>query len=383
MMGVVSTPSLLVRAQEAQPRMLADLATLVAAESPSTDLAALDRCAQVVTDIAAHWLPRRPQLLTVDGRPHLLWDDPDAKVLLLGHFDTVWPLGTLTGWPFTIQDGIARGPGVFDMKAGLTLAFAAASLLDGLDGVSILLTSDEEIGSDTSRGLIEAHAVRAGAVLVCEPSADGGAVKIGRKGIAEYILTAHGRAAHAGLEPHRGINATIEIAHQILAVAALARPDAGTTVTPTVLAGGTTTNTVPETASVRLDVRAWTLAEIDRVDRALATAKPRLPGAVVAVDGRVNRAPFEPTAATGLYQLARQAARDAGLPEPDGVRSGGASDGNLTAGLGIPTLDGLGAIGGHPHGRDEHIQIDTLPERAALLAGLITLIRNRDNGREA
>ncbi len=237
--------------------------------------------------------------------------------------------------------------------------------------VSVLLTCDEEIGSVTSRSLIEEEARRVKAVLVCEPSADGGAVKVARKGLAGYRVAVTGRAAHAGLEPELGVNAGIELAHQVLALQALAAPAEGTTVTPTVLAAGTTTNTVPEAASVHVDVRGWSRDELDRVDAEVRRLSPRLRGATLAVDGRVNRYPLEAAMALPLLEVAQAAARDIGLPPLVGVRSGGGSDGNLTAAIGVPTLDGLGAVGGHPHGRDEWVDVAAMPERAALLAALI------------
>jgi glutamate carboxypeptidase len=352
------------------PRMLEQLGELVEAESPSDDPAALKRCA----DLLDGWFTpvlgspaRRP----VPDLPHLLWPATDPVVLVLGHFDTVWPTGTLADLPFTVTDGIARGPGVFDMKAGIVQLLAALDLAAHRDRVSVLLTCDEETGSKTSRALIEAEAARARAVLVCEPSADGGAVKTARKGTATYRITATGRAAHAGLEPELGINATTEIAHQILALTQLADPEQGTTVNPTIVSGGTTSNTVPETAHVLLDVRAWTATELDRIDKAIRGATPHLPGVTLTIDDGINRYPLEPQPGLDLLGLVRAAAHDLGLPPPQAVRSGGGSDGNFTAALGIPTLDGLGAVGAHPHGRDEHVNARAMPDRAALIAGLI------------
>jgi glutamate carboxypeptidase len=306
-----------------------------------------------------------------DNGPHLLWAATEPAVLLLGHFDTVWPLGTLADWPFSVVDGIARGPGVFDMKAGIVQMLTALDLLDDTSRVSVLLTCDEEVGSPSSRTLIEEQASRASAVLVCEPSADGGSVKIARKGIAVYRIAVTGRAAHAGLEPELGVNAGIELAHQLLALESLASPADGTTVTPTVAAVGTTTNTVPEAAYVHVDARSWTRAELDRVDREIRKLSPRLPGAAVAVEGLVNRYPLEEAVALPLLALAQAAASDIGLPPPDGVRSGGGSDGNITGALGVPTLDGLGAVGGHPHARTEYVNVTAMPVQVALLAALV------------
>jgi glutamate carboxypeptidase len=357
------------------------LAELVNCESPSAEATAVSRCAALLDDMGTEAFGRPAERLTVDGRPHLLWPAAAQRpVLILGHFDTVWPLGTLAHWPYTVTDGIASGPGVFDMKAGIVQALAAIALLDHKDSVSLLLTSDEELGSASSRSLIEDQARSAGAVLVCEPSADGGAVKTARKGVGGYQISIGGRAAHAGLEPQLGINAGIELAHQVLALAALADQGAQTTVTPTVLAAGTTMNTVPELARATVDVRAWTAAELERVDQQIRLLKPHLADAAVTVTGGINRYPLEPSAALGLFSLVRTAAGDIGIVPPEGVRSGGGSDGNLTAALGVPTLDGLGAVGGRPHARSEHADVRQMPDRAALLAALIGRIRQAAAG---
>jgi glutamate carboxypeptidase len=350
--------------------MVDRLRELVEVESPSSDVQALERCAGLLDDWFSPVFPspaRRP----VAGLPHLLWSGPDPEVLLLGHFDTVWPAGTLAGWPFTVTDGVASGPGVFDMKAGIIQLLVAVGLCGRPDRVSVLLTCDEETGSATSRAVIEAEALRAGAVLVCEPSADGGAVKTARKGTATYRVAVAGRAAHAGLEPELGVNAAVELARQILALSGLADPAVGTSVTPTVVAGGTTTNTVPEAATVHLDVRAWTAAELDRVDAAVRATRPHHSEAAITVTGGINRYPLQPQPGLDLLAVLADAAAGLGLPAPDGVGSGGGSDGNLTAAVGIPTLDGLGAVGAHPHGRDEHVDVNAMPDRAALLAALL------------
>lgn len=352
------------------------LADLVSCESPSAEPGALARCAGLLNDIVTEALGTPAEQIMAGGGPCLLWRGTSrCQVLVLGHYDTVWPLGTLAGWPYTVTDGIASGPGVFDMKAGIIQALAAVGLLDDPGGVTLLLTCDEETGSAASRDLIEDQARSAAAVLVCEPSADGGAVKIARKGVGGYRLEITGRAAHAGLEPHLGINAGIEMAHQVLALAALADPAQEITVTPTVLSAGTTANTVPERAVAAVDVRAWTRAGLEHADRQIRQLSPRLHGAAVQVSGGINRYPLEAPAAAGLLKLAQEAAAGIGITSLAGVRSGGGSDGNLTAALGIPTLDGLGAVGGHPHARSEHADITAMPQRAALLAELITRIR--------
>jgi glutamate carboxypeptidase len=352
--------------------MRARLAELVTQESPPASLPHLEATAELLARWGQAALGRPAERILRDGLPHLLWAAADQRVLLLGHFDTVWPAGTIASWPYTVDENdVARGPGVCDMKGGIVQLLAALELAGDTSRVGLLLTCDEETGSVTSRPLIEEQARRSGAVLVCEPSNPDGALKIARKGGSVYRLTARGRAAHAGVEPHRGINATIELAHQVLAVRELADPAAGTSVTPTVLAGGTTTNTVPETASVTVDSRAWSASELHRVDQALHALTPRLPGATLSLDGGVNRYPLPAEVAQPLLEQAQAAARDLGLPPPDGAHAPGASDGNFTGGLGVPTLDGLGVVGGGSHARSEYAELAQLPARTALLAALI------------
>lgn len=351
--------------------MVRRLGELVTCESPPGALPQLAACADLLAGWGEAVLGRPPRRVVRDGLPHLLWSAADQRVLLLGHFDTVWPAGTIREWPFAVSGDNATGPGVCDMKGGLVQLLAALGLLADPSRVGVLLTCDEETGSGTSRALIEEQARRSGAVLVCEPSTPAGALKVARKGGSVYRLTVRGRAAHAGVEPHRGVNATIEVAHQVLALDSLAATVDGTTVTPTVLAGGTTTNTVPERASVAVDVRAWTRDELDRVDRGIRALAPVLPQAVLAVDGGVNRYPLLAPVALPLLELAQAAAKDLGLPPPEGAHAPGASDANFTGALGVPTLDGLGAVGGGAHARGEYIDVTQLPDRAALLATLV------------
>lgn len=357
------------------PAMLDRFRLLVDCESPSNDPPGLRRCAELIRPWLSGALGRSARATRVGENIHVLAEAPDPRVLVLGHFDTVWPVGTTAERPFSITDGIATGPGTFDMKGGIVQALAAIGLLADASHVSVLLTSDEETGSASSRQLIEDQARKAGAVLVCEPAADGGAVKIGRKGLAAYRVAVTGRAAHAGLEPELGVNAGVELAHQILAIAGLAAGD--TSVVPAVLTGGTTVNTVPETAECSVDARSWSVADLERVDRAMFALTPRLPGARVSVTGGIARLPFEESSARGLYGEAEAAARELGMAPLGAVRSGGASDGNFTAALGVPTLDGLGAVGAHPHARDEYVDVRAMPERAALLAALLQRLRHR------
>src|SRR5579875_639696 len=340
-----------------------ELAALVSAESPSDDLQATAACARVAAQIGTARLGRPPEELQSAGRLHLRWRfGAQCRVLLLGHLDTVWPLGTLGRWPFDVEGDRATGPGVFDMKAGVVQLLAAASMLDDPDGAWVLLTSDEEVGSAAAQPLI-ADAVRgAAAVLVFEPSADG-ALKTARKGVAQYTVRVTGRAAHAGLEPERGVNAAVEAA--------------GTTVTPTVVSAGTAANVVPSAATVAVDVRTATLAEQERVSQALRGLGPVVPGAAVEVIQGMRVPPLQAESSRELFALAGQAAADLGLPPLRGVAVGGGSDGNFTAALGVPTLDGLGAVGGNAHAEGEWASLAAMPQRAALAARLIGLILRR------
>jgi glutamate carboxypeptidase len=360
---------------EATSVMVDDLRALVECESPSSDLPALARCADVVSGIGARLLGEPPRRVVVDGRPHLRWQFGEpTRVLLLGHFDTVWPRGSLRDHPFQVVDGRATGPGSFDMKAGLVQLLHALSVLPSLTGVEVLLTADEELGAPTSRPIIEGSARRAGAALILEGSA-AGSLKVARKGISLYTVHARGRAAHAGLDPHKGVNAAVEIAHQVLAIAQLGDADAGTTVTPAVMQAGTTANTVPATARVSVDVRANTVAEQQRVRGQLAALAPHLPGAQVWVEDGAEHPPMTLAASRDLFARAQQAAEQLELAPLSGVAVGGASDGNLTAGVGTPTLDGLGAVGGGAHADDEHVTVAAMPERAALVSLLTAQVQ--------
>lgn len=363
--------SLASRLTGALPRMVTDLEALVLCESPSDDLAATARCAELVAALGADLLGAAPERLDRDGRAQLRWRFGSGdRVLLLGHLDTVWPIGTLERLPFALADGRITGPGCFDMKSGLVQMMHALSVLDDLDGVTVLVTSDEEIGSPTARPLIEEEARRSAAALVLEASADG-ALKTARKGGSFHRLHITGRPAHAGLEPERGANAAIELAHQILAIADLADPGVATTVTPTVSRAGRTTNTVPDEGSVAVDVRAFSEAEQQRVWDALGVLRPKVPGTSLRLEDIAKRPPLPPEASAALFDRASQIAEKLGLEPLRGIAVGGGSDGNLTAAVGTPTLDGLGAVGAGAHADDEHVIVAAMPERAALLAGLV------------
>ena len=350
--------------------LLDDIGELVSCESPTADVDAVTRCADLVDALASRRIDAKADRVMVQGRPHLRWQFGKPRVLLIGHLDTVWPLGTLARWPFEIDGDRMTGPGVFDMKTGLVQLFAALQAQDDLDGVGILVTSDEEVGSTTSQELIEVTCRGVRAALVLEPSSDG-ALKVARKGVGMFTVEVQGRAAHAGLEPHNGINATVEMAGQILAIAALARPEIGTTVTPTVLASGTTSNTVPATAALSVDVRAETTAEMRRVEEALQSLSPQLPGAAVKTLARSVRSPLERAMSAELFERVNRYAAELGLPALEGVAVGGGSDGNITAGLGVPTLDGLGAVGANAHAEGEWASTSALPQRTAIVAALV------------
>lgn len=367
------TDDLVHRMRAALPTLLADIETLVRCESPSADLAAVARSAEQVAALGRTRLGIDAERIVVAGRTHLRWrlGAGPNRVLLLGHHDTVWPVGSLDTHPFTVTDGILRGPGCFDMKAGVVMAMHAAAALSHTDGVTLLVTGDEEIGSPDSRALIEEEAAGCVAALVPEAAADGGALKTERKGVSLYTVRVHGRAAHAGLEPERGVNATVELAGQILAVQQLADLQLGTTVTPTRLSAGTTTNTVPASGEFAVDVRVRDAAEQTRVDTALHALQPILAGARLEILGGPNRPPLEASSSAALYARATRVAAELGLAPLTAVAVGGASDGNFTAGMGTPTLDGLGAAGGGAHADDEHVLIDELPGRTALLTALI------------
>lgn len=300
----------------------------------------------------------------------------ERPLLLLGHMDTVHPVGTLASRPFTVEGDRAMGPGIYDMKAGLVVIVEALSRLRGAGAaprrpVTILITGDEEAGSGTSRGLIETEARGSAAVLVLEPPLANGAAKTARKGVAIYHLCTTGRPAHAGIEPERGVSAVVEMAHQILRVLALADPARGTTINVGVVHGGTASNVVPAEARAEIDVRFSTAAELKRVDAGLRALTPVLDGAGVEVVGGENRPPLERTdGVVELYGRVRAIAAELGFDLGEGS-TGGGSDGCYTAAIGVPTLDGLGVGGGGAHAADEHIVVADLPRRAALLVRLL------------
>jgi glutamate carboxypeptidase len=354
---------------------MGDLDELVSIESPSGDLAGLARSADRLCELFAEHTGRAGTIVDGPAGPHVQWSGgADPKVLLLGHHDTVHPLGSLDERPFTVAGDRASGPGIFDMKGGIVQIIHALAFIDDPSGVEVLLTADEEVGSGTSKALLEERALAAGNVLVFEPSGDGGAVKTARKGNGTFTVRITGRASHAGLEPEKGVNALIEAAHQVIAIAELGDATKGTTVTPTIAAAGTADNVVPALAEIRVDVRIEQMDEARRVTEALRALRPVLAEAGIEVLGAVTRPPMPSSASASLFPLAQQAADAAGLGSLSGIAVGGASDGNFTAALGVPTLDGLGPIGGGAHAVSEHLIVSTMADRTALTAAIISAV---------
>jgi len=328
--------------------------------------------------VMEHRLGSRPALVDSAAGPHVHWSGRGTpQVLIVGHHDTVFPLGAIAQRPFTVADGRATGPGVFDMKGGIVQAIHAVASLPDRSGVEMLFTSDEEVGSGASRALIEERAQACGSVLVLEPSADGGALKVGRKGTGTFEVIVHGRASHAGLEPEKGVNSLVAAAELIGQIATFGDPATGTTVTPTMATAGTADNVVPAETRVRVDVRVVEPAETSRIDALMAALQPSLDGATVEIRGGFNRPPMHESAAADLFPLAQRAAVATDVAPVNGVAVGGGSDGNFTAAIGIPTLDGLGAVGGGAHADAEHLLVDHMVPRARLLAALIDEIRQR------
>ncbi|MFM7525123.1 MAG: M20 family metallopeptidase [Actinomycetota bacterium] len=357
--------------------MIDDLSRFVNVESPSLEHGCLERSAHFLADLMTRVLGKPPTIIESDRGPHVHWKGSnDTKVLIVGHHDTVFPLGTVARRPFTREGDIGRGPGIFDMKAGIVQAIYGVAAVKEWYHTEILITADEEVGSHASRALLEERAKAAGAVLVLEPSADGGALKIARKGTGTFNVTITGRAAHAGLEPEKGVNALVELAAQVPLIAALAKPELGTTVTPTVAKAGTADNVVPDSATIAVDVRCVTPEEKDRLEREMSKLTATLAGARVEVSGGMNRPPLHESMTKELFAIAERVARDYGIAGLHGVAVGGGSDGNITAAVGVRTLDGLGAVGAGAHAETEHVRLDLMPERAALVAGLVQAIVN-------
>jgi glutamate carboxypeptidase len=355
---------------------------LVELESPSDDKAAVDRLGEFVADTLAP--AAKIKLLRSAKRGnhlraefHLPGKKKAGQVLVLGHLDTVYPVGTLRDMPFRTRDGRLWGPGVFDMKAGISIAVFAAEALCALSRAVarkfvLQLVSDEEIGSESSRSFTEAEARKSAAVLVLEPSlGPDGRVKTARKGVGDYTIRVKGKAAHAGLDFESGASATLELARQLTRISSFTDLKRGITLNPGLMGGGTRTNVVAEEAWAKIDLRVWKLSDAHRVDRKFRGLRPLDRRTSIQVEGGLNRPPLERTAGiVDLYKRARQIAAGLGV-ELGEAQVGGGSDGNFTGALGIPTLDGLGAVGEGAHAPTENIRIDRLADRVALVAHLV------------
>lgn len=372
-------PDLLEFCAAHEATLRSDVEALVRLESPSTDKAAVDRCgatlAQMLETVGAH-VARIPQTARGDHIRAEFGGGP-RQVLLLGHFDTVWDVGQLERMPLREENGRLFGPGVYDMKASIAvamLAVRAAAAAGPTPKVVMLWTTDEEVGSATSRGLIEEEARASDAVLVLEPCLPGGAAKTQRKGCGEFTMTVRGVSAHAGIDPRKGASAIHELAHQIVALEALRDLDRGISVNVGIVNGGTRGNVVAEHARALIDVRVPTQSEARRIGAAIHALKPRNASVRMEIHGGFERPPLERTPAVErLYEQARAVAAALGRDLQEGA-TGGGSDGNFTAALGVPTLDGLGPQGDGAHALHEHVILSDLPWRAAFLAALMRTV---------
>jgi glutamate carboxypeptidase len=362
-----------------QDRILDSLRQMVEMESPTPDKGRIDMLGAWVSAQFEACGGTVERMAQADAGDHWLisWGSGDGGTLLLHHLDTVHAVGTIGSMPWKLDDGRARGPGVLDMKGGIAVSLGA---LQGLHAagtelsspIRCLLTSDEETGSRTSRQIIEDLARRHTWALCLEPALPNGSLKTRRKGTGVFVLEATGRAAHAGNNPEAGVNAILEMAHQIPRVHALASPASGTTVAVGVIEGGTRTNVVPEHCRVRIDVRVVEPQEQPRVEAGFAALRPVLPGARLAVRGGWNRPPMTRTPAiVTAFERARRIGGSLGLDLSEGG-AGGGSDANFVAALGSAVLDGLGPRGDGAHSSQEYVEVDSLSERAMLVAALLT-----------
>src|SRR5437762_1432468 len=364
------------------PQMLATLRRFVTAESPSLEKAAADRCCGIIgkewskhgTCVERIAQKHRGDLLRItyaSGKSR-----PSGQLLVLGHYDTVYSSGTLAKMPFRVRGGKAYGPGIFDMKTGIVQALFALQALQHLrrqlpKRLVFLWTSDEEIGSESSRRYFEAEARRSDAVLVLEPSfGPRGLLKTARKGVGEAELIVHGRASHAGLAPEEGINAIHELARQLTRIEKWNDGRRGVSINADIVEGGTRTNVIAERARAVLDLRALRSSDMRRIERRLHALRPVHQGASLKVTGGFDRPPLEHKRCAALFAHAKSLAKQMHLSLGE-CTAGGGSDGNFTGAIGIPTLDGLGAVGDAAHSDHEYVLIPTMPGRAALLAALL------------
>ena len=363
--------------------MLEYLRQTVEIESPSHSKPGIDRLARFL----AEEFKRRAgkvRLLKHPTAGSAVWAEFWASrvehkpILLLGHLDTVWEIGTLAQMPYRVRGRRAFGPGILDMKSGIVIGLWAIRALQTLKispagPIHVFLNSDEEVSSIAFRKEVLAAARGARAVLVLEPAAAGGALKTARKGVGEFKITVHGRSAHAGVNPAAGVNAIMELMRQLITIQSFARPQQGLTINVGRIEGGTRSNVVPERATAWIDVRIPRLQDRAIIEGRIRGRRPYDPGTTLEIEGGISRPPMEREMAVGLFRKARALGRAMGMDLAE-ASTGGGSDGNFTAALGIPTLDGLGAVGDGAHARHEHILIPELPRRAALLAGLLATL---------
>ena len=367
--------------RDQQSWLIETIEALARHESPSDNKESVDRCgselSRRLTEIGAN--VRAITATTAGNHLRAQFGGGRRQILLLGHFDTVWPVGQLQQMPLVRNADRLHGPGVLDMKGGIGLGMLATRALLAMQPLSdtrivMLWTTDEEIGSQTSRAVVEAEAQQSEAVLVLEPALPGGALKTSRKGCGEYEVVVRGQAAHAGVDPGKGISAIRELARQILAIETLQDSAAGVSVNVGVIEGGSRPNVIAAEARAKVDARAPTVADAERVDAAIRGLTAHIPGAIIEVRGGFGRPPMERTPGVArLFEVARQAASELGQTVDEGS-TGGGSDGNFSAALGVPTLDGLGALGDGAHALHEHVLIPSLAPRAALVARIIALI---------
>ena len=356
--------------------IIQDLKALVEFESPSEDLGACRGVVDLAVGIANKNLSVKAEVIEENGRPVFWWGSKNPEIILLAHLDTVWPKNSFK--PLWQESGdVVKGPGIFDMKAGFLQALYAIKEIPGAESkVALIATTDEELGSQSSKELIKSISSKAKAVLVLEASLNG-KVKTGRKGTSMYQIKIHGRASHAGLEPEKGINATVEISRIVSELAKLENPEHGTTVVPTTLHSVTTTNTVPALAVLDLDIRSFLSSELNRIDTAIKLLAAQNPEARIEITGGINRPPLEISSTKALYEKLEAVAKSIGMDPIGHASVGGASDGNFAAAAGAQVLDGLGAVGDGAHAPHEQILLSSIPTRVTLLTAFIKeLIRD-------
>ncbi len=359
-------------------QFLQELEQLVCLESPTEDLERNKEIIKLAKNIVDRNLSGGCEIREVKSRPILLWGEQNFDILLLTHLDTVWPVGTFNP-TWNIAGDEISGPGIFDMKAGFLQAIYALSNLQkqniDIKRFALLATTDEETGSFSSVDLIKELSAKSKAVLVFESALDTG-VKVARKGTAMYQVKVVGKAAHAGLEPEKGINSIVEAANLVLKIASLNNPDKNTSVVPTIIKGGTTTNTVPEITVIEVDARSFDENELELVDKQITSLKPDNSNIKVEISGGINRPPLPKSKSDELFKILQIAGKKASLPEISAYEVGGASDGNFAAMVCPLVLDGLGAVGAGAHAKNEHIKKSEIIPRINLLTSFFQELVN-------